>query len=312
MSLKSLLKTWRQCVALAGLVVVTAALGDGHPAETLTLWPGAAPGDGAPGGEEGDTTKPADGRVAGRTVARVGNVWRPTMAFYPAPAANNTGAAVLVCPGGGYHILATDLEGTEVCHWLNGIGVNAALLKYRVPARAGRPKHEAPLQDAQRAMGLLRQHALDWKVDPARIGALGFSAGGHLAAVLSCQFEARSYPAVDAADQLSSRPDFTVLIYPAYLCAHDGALELAPELTVTHRTPPAFLAMSFDDPVHYENVVAYSTALHRAAVGAEVHLYPSGGHGYGLRPGVAAARWSDRAADWLRDEGWLAPRPPGP
>lgn len=277
----------------------------------LPLWPAIAPGDVSSKAVEADTSKPNDGLVAGKSVVRLGNVSQPTVAYHPAQADKNTGALVLVCPGGGYNILAMDLEGTEICDWLNGAGVNAALLKYRVPRRPDRAKHDAPLQDSQRAMGLIRQHAAEWGVDPNRVGILGFSAGGHLAAATSCQFTRRTYPRVDAADDLPSRPDFTILIYPAYLTATDGSLDLAPEIAITAKSPPAFIAMTVDDPVHYENAVAYATALRRANQRVELHLFPSGGHGYGLRrPGPPVTSWPERAAEWLGSEGWLKPRKP--
>jgi acetyl esterase/lipase len=276
-----------------------------EPKEVIALWPGTAPGDGAPKGEEADMTKPGEGLVSGRRVARIGNVSKPTVSFFPAPKGSNTGAAVLVCPGGGYNVLAWDLEGTEVCEWLNRSGVNAALLKYRVPRRDGRAKHDGPLEDAQRAMGLIRRHAEAWAVDPKRIGILGFSAGGHLAATASNQPK-RNYAAVDDADALPCRPDFTVLIYPAYLTATDGGLDLAPEVAVGGETPPAFLAMTADDGVHYENAMAYTLALKKAGVPVELHIFPEGGHGYGLRtPGPTVTKWPDLAADWMKARGVL-------
>jgi acetyl esterase/lipase len=239
-------------------------------------------------------------------VIRLGDVFQPTIAIYPAPPAHKTGAAVLVCPGGGYHILAMDLEGTEVCGWLNSLGVTAVLLKYRVPQRNGLAKHAAALQDAERALGLVRHRAADWGVDPKRIGVLGFSAGGHLAAVLSAQTQARGYPIVDAADEMSCRPDFTILVYPAYLTVKEENDRIAPELEVSTNTPPTFMCMAEDDSVRVENVLHYALALRKANVPLELHIYPTGGHGYGLRPTAeAATTWPQRAAEWLRARGWL-------
>src|SRR5689334_7108249 len=186
-------------------------------AEVNELWRGTAPGEQGNIPAEQDTTKPTDELIAGKRVIRLGNVSRPTIAVYPAPRDHNTGAAVLVCPGGGYHILAMDLEGTEVCEWLNSIGVTGVLLKYRVPKRATDEGHTYPLQDAQRAMGIIRSHAGDWAVDPKRIGILGFSAGGHLAANLSNNNQTRGYARIDSADDQSCRPDFALLIYPGLL-----------------------------------------------------------------------------------------------
>jgi acetyl esterase/lipase len=186
-----------------------------HP--TLLLWPNGAPATSGPLtaiGPEHDTTTANDKLIAGRPLVRLGDVSAPTITLYAAPKATNTGAAVVVFPGGGYSILAIDLEGTEVCDWLNSISVNCVLLKYRVPNSGPYPKSSAALQDAQRAMGMVRQHAAELGIDPKRVGVLGFSAGGHLAAAISTHYDQRLYPVVDAADQLSCRPDFAIVIYP--------------------------------------------------------------------------------------------------
>jgi acetyl esterase/lipase len=218
----------------------------------------------------------------------------------------NTGAAVIVCPGGGYHILAMDLEGTEVAEWLNSIGVTAVLLKYRVPARKDRQRYEAPLEDAQRAMGLVRQNAASWGIHPDRIGVMGFSAGAHLSAVLSCNYAQRRYAPIDAADQLSCRPDFTMLIYPAYLTVAKEGDKIAPELNLTTSPPPAFLVQTQDDSVRVETSIFYYLALKHAKVPVEMHLYPSGGHGYGLRSTEkAVTAWPQRAEQWMRGLGLL-------
>jgi len=181
-------------------------------------------------------------------------------------------------------------------------------LKYRVPRRAGQPQHGPPLQDAQRALGLLRQQASALGIDPQRIGVLGFSAGGHLAAMLSTHHEARTYPAIDAVDQVSCRPDFCVLIYPAYLAPKGSTGEISPELEVKKGTTPStFLAMAEDDPIGVENPIFYYLALKRAQVPAELHLYPIGGHGYGLRrTNNSVTTWPDRVEDWMKASGWLA------
>jgi len=278
-----------------------------EPAKVIDLWPGTAPGDKGEIGKEQDMTKPDEGLVAGKAVIRLGNVAKPTVSVYPPPPEKNTGAAVMVCPGGGYHILALDLEGTEVCEWLNSIGVTAALLKYRVPKREGDDAHLFPLQDAQRALGLIRHRAKEWGIDPKRIGVLGFSAGGHLAASLSNNYEQRRYPSVDEADNASCRADFLLLIYPAYLFRSKESTELADEMKVTEKTPPTFIAMAADDPVHVENAFYYGLALKKAGVPVEVHIYDKGGHGYGLRSRKDApvTSWPDRATDWLRSRGLL-------
>ena len=277
-----------------------------EPRNIIELWPNGAPGEKEEIGEERDMTKPTDNLIAGKPVIRLGHVSKPTISIYrPAPA-NDTGAAVLVCPGGGYHILAWDLEGTEVCEWLNAIGVTGVVLKYRVPKRAHLERHAAPLQDAQRALGILRQRAADFKIDQNRIGALGFSAGGHLAAALSTHYQERTYARIDEADQVSCRPDFVVLIYPGYLTLKEHNDKIAPELAITTNAPPTFLVMTQDDPVRPENAVFYALALKQANVPVELHLYPSGGHGYGLRrTKETVTTWPERVADWMRSRGLL-------
>jgi len=274
--------------------------------QPIPLWPGQAPGEEKDIGEERDTTGPDGGLVAGRRVIRLGHVSTPTITFYRPDPERNTGAAVLVCPGGGYHILALDLEGTEVCEWLNSIGVTGILLKYRVPRREGLEKHTAPLQDAQRALGLVRHRAGQYGIDPRRIGVLGFSAGGHLAAALSTHSTERTYPRIDAADEVDCRPDFAVLVYPGYLVDSEQKDRVAPDLAVSASAPPTFLVMSQDDPVGVDNALAYTRALQQAGVPTELHLYPSGGHGYGLRRTYhLVTTWPDRVADWMRSQGWL-------
>jgi acetyl esterase/lipase len=271
-----------------------------EPAKVLELWSGAAPGEQGDVGQERDVTKPADNLVAGKRVIRLGNVSKPTIALYRPPADKNTSAAVVVCPGGGYSILAMDLEGTEVCDWLNSLGITGVLLKYRVPKRAGLEKHTAALQDAQRALGVVRYQAREWGIDPKRIGVLGFSAGGHLAAAVSNNYEQRTYPKVDDADATSCRPDFTLLIYPAYLTVKEQHDTIAPDLTITSNTPPTFVAMAEDDPIRVETALFYALALRKAQVPFELHVYPRGGHGYGLRPTKdLVTTWPQRAAEWM-------------
>ncbi|HVU26027.1 MAG TPA: alpha/beta hydrolase [Opitutus sp.] len=280
----------------------------------IRLWPDKPRGGAAATAPEADTTKPGDNLIAGRPLIRLGNVSEPTITIYSPDAAKNTGAAAVVCPGGGYYILAMDLEGTEVCAWLNSIGVTGILLKYRVPAPRESSVGEQvaagtfpPLQDAQRALGLVRSRAKEFGVDPQRIGVLGFSAGGHLSAALSNHYEKRDYAAIDAADQVSCRPDFCVLIYPGYLVREPDLTKVGAELAVAkEKTPPTFLAMAEDDPVHVENVIHYYLALKNAGVPAELHTYPTGGHGYGLRRTKdLVTTWPDRVADWMRAGGWL-------
>ena len=295
-------RRFRSLVILGVLLFPKVALTAVAPTP-IDLWPGTAPGETKDLGKEQDTTKTNDNLVAGKRVIRLGNVSKPTLTIYEPSKVKPTGAAVLVCPGGAYYVLALDLEGTEVCEWLNSIGVTAALLKYRVPRRAGLEKHAAPLQDAQRAMSLLRQRAPQLGIDPRRLGVLGFSAGAHLSAVLSTTTE-RTYPLVDDADQTEVRPSFTVLIYPAYLT--EVGEKVVPELKITTNTPPTFIAMTQDDPVRVEGALYYSLALKQAKVPAELHIYPTGGHGYGLRRTKdVVTTWPDRVVEWMKAGGWL-------
>ncbi len=270
----------------------------GH--ETIELWPGGAPGAPASLPPEADMTTAKDNLIAGKPVMRLGNVLKPTLTVY-APKAHNSGAAVVVFPGGGYRILAIDLEGTEVCDWLNAQGITCLLLKYRVPETGPYPKSSAALQDAQRAIGLAREHAAEWHIDPHRIGVLGFSAGGHLAAAVSTHFAERLYAPVDAADNLSCRPDFAVVIYPGYLALADQNFAPNAEIHPTSETPPTFVLQAEDDPVHVENAVVYFMALKNAKVPAELHVYAEGGHGYGLRrTALPVTGWPDLVDTWLR------------
>jgi acetyl esterase/lipase len=270
----------------------------------IPLWPGCAPGETNAASTGRDMSKPGDGLVAGKPVIRLGNVSQPSITIYRPPAGKNTGAAVVVCPGGGYNILAWDLEGTEVCDWLNSIGVTGVLLKYRVPKR-----DDGPLQDAQRALGLVRHRAPELGIDPRRIGVLGFSAGAHLAARLSANSTRRSYPAVDDADTAGCRPDFQILIYPGSLHQKDDLQKVPPDVAVTASTPPTFLVMAENDPVGVENVLIYALALKQAQVPCELHVYPTGGHGFGLRrTQELITAWPDRATEWMKSRGWLEHR----
>jgi len=228
----------------------------------------------------------------------------PTLTVYRPDKAKQNGTAVVVFPGGGYNILALDLEGSEICEWLNTIGVTAVLVKYRVPAREG-PRVGAPLQDAQRAVGMIRSRAAEWGIDPKRIGVMGFSAGAHLSALLSNSFDKRTYDRVDAADEASCRPDFTMLIYPWRLAA-ENTDTISPEMHTGPQTPPTFIVQTEDDIVRVENGLAYFKALKAANVPVEMHLYPAGNHGYGLRPSKnLVTTWPKRAADWLQSRGLI-------
>jgi acetyl esterase/lipase len=291
----------------SALVLIAATTGlAAAPAAPIPLWPKEAPGEKGGLGEEKDTTGAKGGLVAGKSVIRLGNVSQPTLTIYRPTKDKDTGAAVIICPGGGYNILAYDLEGSEICEWLNSIGVTGVLLKYRVPKRPGLEKHTAALQDAQRAVGLVRSRATEFGLDPKRIGILGFSAGGHLAAAACNNFDKRTYEPVDDADKASCRPDFAFLIYPAYLTVKEQGDKVSPELPITTNTPQTFLAMTQDDGVRVESALFYYLALKQAKVPAELHLYPTGGHGYGLRPSThGVTTWPKRAEEWMATRGLL-------
>ena len=279
----------------------------------MALWPGTPPG--APATPDRESLATAPNAVAGKPWLYVSNVSRPTLTVY-SPTGTNTGAAVVVFPGGGYQILAIDLEGTEVCDWLTARGITCVLLKYRVPLsgpswqnhRHINPKPAPALQDAQRAVGLVRFHAARWHVDPHKIGVLGFSAGGHLVAAISNGFERRTYRSVDAADTVSCRPDFAVAVYPGHLWAPErGALGFNPDIHVTRQTPPTFLVQAETDSVDNVNQsLVYYIALKDAGVPVEMHLYAAGGHAFGLRrTRDPITAWPTLVEKWLETIGIL-------
>lgn len=273
--------------------------------KTLDVWPGKPPGETTETAPEKVTVnKRKDGEIK-----IVTNVTQPTITVYRPAKDKDTGTAVLICPGGGYNVLAMDLEGEEVAAWLNSIGVTGIVLKYRVPRRKDDPKDGGPigaLQDAQRAMSLVRFKATDLKIDPKRIGMLGFSAGGHLTASLSTNFDKRRYDAIDDVDKASCRPDFAVLIYPGGVI-EKGKATLRTDIKVTKDTPPMFFAHASNDPVSSENSVALYLALREAKVPAEMHLYATGGHGFGLRKSdLPCSTWPARCEEWMRKSGYLA------
>jgi acetyl esterase/lipase len=276
----------------------------------IPIWPGKVPDAQPVAGPEYSQRvgeEPPYAVVAGK-------VSRPTMTVY-SPQGKNTGAAVVVFPGGGYWVLYMDLEGTEVCDWLTTKGITCVLLKYRVPGehlspRSGAyPKSPMALEDAQRTLGLVRFHAAEWRIDPHKIGVLGFSAGGHLVAAISTHFQKRLYPAVDAADKESCRPDFAVALYPGHMLEHVSKdFELNPYVPVTSKTPPTFLLQAEDDPVDpVQNSLIYYTALKQAGVPAELHLYAHGGHGFGLRrTKFPITKWPQLVETWLTTIGIIS------
>ncbi|MGH7173036.1 MAG: alpha/beta hydrolase [Gemmataceae bacterium] len=281
------------------LAIVSLAQSAEKP-EVLDVWPGKPPGETKPIGEE----KMEDSKG----VKRITNVSKPTLTIFRPAKDKDTGAAVVICPGGGYNILAWDLEGTEVADWLNSIGVTGIVLKYRVPRRADQPKDKPPLgalQDAQRALSLVRSKAKEWKIDPKRIGILGFSAGGHLAAWASTNFDKRAYETRDDIDKVDCRPDFAVLVYPGGVVPK-GKEEMAEEIRVRKECPPMFFAHAGNDRVTPENSVRMYLALKRAGVPAELHVYATGGHGFGLRPSKnPCSTWPKSCEAWLRSQGLL-------
>lgn len=274
----------------------------------IPIWPNGVPGPSANLPAEADTSNAKSELIAGKPLIRLGNVSVPTITLYKPAKAESPVPAVVVFPGGGYQILAIDLEGTEVCNWLNNAGIACVLLKYRVPNSGPYPKSSAALQDAQRAVGLVRQHAADWGIDSKRVGVLGFSAGAHLAAALSTHFDKRLYEPVDAADQLSCRPDFAVIVYPGYLALEEQGMKANPDINPTAQTPPTFIVQAEDDPVHVENATNYFLQLKQAGVPAELHIYAQGGHGYGLRrTALPVTAWPQLVDTWLRTIGITHP-----
>lgn len=266
----------------------------------VNLWPGKPPGDTATLPPESDQTRPSDTLIAGRRIIKLGNVSTPTLTIYKPAKHKDTGASVVICPGGGHHILAYDLEGTEVAEWLNTLGVTGVLLKYRVPFRDPAKPWLAALQDAQRAVSLVRAHATDWKLDPTRIGLLGFSAGGQITALSALSGNHREYERVDATDDVSSRPDFAILIYPGGL-EEKGKAQLRDIVSVTPGAPPMFFVHAFDDPVPVYNSLLLATELKKVGVSAEVHVFAEGGHGYGLRhvDGKPVTDWPKVCEHWM-------------
>ena len=256
--------------------------------EIIHLWPGQVPG------EKEAKHPPVQTDNTSGNVLRISDITDPAMVVFPAGNENN-GASVIVCPGGGYNYLAIDKEGFEIAEWLNKLGFTAFVLQYRVPK-----KQEGALQDVQRAIRIVRSRAEKWNLDPDKLGIMGFSAGGSLSARASTMYDTETYPPIDATDELSARPDFTLLIYPAYLDRGENR-SLTPELTVNENTPATFIFQTADDRLANGSLV-YAGALRDAGVSVELHLLPEGGHGYGMRPGITAAEtWPVLAEKWLRN-----------
>ncbi len=283
---------------LALTLAATSALAQ-RPSQptTLPLWPNGNPEPSKLTGPEFDPSKDSERIVSGKPAIRVTNISKPTLTVYSPPAAKNTGAAALVFPGGSYIRLAIAVEGTEVCDWLNSIGMTCILIKYRVPEDGHYPQNVENLEDAQQAMRITRAHAAEWKINPAKIGAIGFSAGAHLIVALSTHpdFQGANVPP----STIDARPNFQIVMYPGWLTGKEGKAD-AP-VQPTAEVPPTFLVMAENDyTAHVENALVYFQALKDAKVPAELHLFTEGGHGFGLRPtDLPISRWPALAETWL-------------
>jgi acetyl esterase/lipase len=328
-------------VGLALAAVLAAAIGLVHPAarasadtnpkdrfptsailqNQIPLWPGVAPGSEGLHLTEQITERSTDPKLHDRAIS---GVTEPSIVpFFPSSGRAN-GTAVLICPGGGYAYTTFDVEGYDIAKWLNSIGVTAFVLKYRLPAEGHQQGYNVPLEDGQRAMRLIRAHADDWKLDPNKIGVIGFSAGGHLASTLATQYSKAVYSKVDRADDLNARPNFLMLGYPVITMksgiTHSGTRlrlignnpsqqmidEFSNELHVTGDTPPTFIVQANDDPVSTLNSTLFYQALKSADVDAEMHIFRQGGHGYGIRKAHGSlVLWTALADEWLYSTGFI-------
>jgi acetyl esterase/lipase len=297
-------------VALFSLVLIC-------PATTadpliVDVWPGRAPDETGDIGPEKVLMSPASGRTdieVAEPTRMITNVSKPTLTIYRPPKDRDTGTAMLICPGGGYWNLYWQLEGEEVATWLNSVGITGIILKYRVPRHPDEIKGEParrPLQDAQRAVSLVRSRAAEWGIHPDRIGIVGFSAGGHLAIATATNFDKRAYEAADDVDKISCRPDFAVAVYSGYLKSKDKD-ELAPAIRIPSGTPPIFLAHGGDDTISPpQNSALMYLALKQAGVPAELHIYGGTAHDFGVRANDRAySTWTASCAHWLRERGLL-------
>ena len=274
--------------------------------EVIKIWDGKRSDDDRKLGEERDINKPTDKRVGGARIIKLTDVAVPELHVYHAKGESRSDSAVIICPGGGYHILAWDLEGTEVAEWLNSIGVSAMVLKYRVPTRK-EPRWKMPVQDAQRAISIAKNRAKKWKLNPEKIGILGFSAGGRTAGI-AAYTDKRHYEQKDVADGQSCIPSFAILIYPWMLATRDNDEErLVDEIKLTSQSPAAFIVHAFDDPVHPASSLQLAVGLKKVGVPSELHLYDAGGHGYGLRDVKKhpVTTWEDRCKEWMARKGLL-------
>jgi acetyl esterase/lipase len=284
----------------------------GH--KQIPIWPGHIP-DARPITGPEVTKLDTKNLIGGKSLTYINTVSIPTLTVYKPTAAKNTGAAVIVFPGGGYQIIAIDLEGTEVCDWLTAKGITCILSKYRVPGEdvlpksGGYPKSPEALEDAQRTISLVRAHAAGYGIDPHKIGVLGFSAGGHLVAATSVHFARRIYKPVDTFDTVSCRPDFAIALYPGHLYTTENSINLNPDIAthITRNTPPTFLLQNENDRVdRVEDSISYFFGLKKAGVPTEMHVYAEGGHAFGLRPTkYPATHWPALVETWLHTIGML-------
>lgn len=286
-------------LVLLALAVLSLSSLSASPQAPILLWP-----DGVPGEAELQLPPESVEKKGDYQIDILSNVSQPSLTLYPAEKA--TGTAILVCPGGGYNILATSHEGVEICEWLNRLGITAGLLKYRVPRREGQEKHVPAWQDARRAIQLMRERAAEWKINPERIGVLGFSAGGHLAAVALTGEGQRAQIKASAPEELKSLPDFGLLIYAAYLLDEANPDRLSPEVQVDETTPPTFLAVAHDDRRFVEGSARFYLEMCRGERPAELHIFAKGGHGFGFKNTPEAIRqWPALAEQWLAAQGLL-------
>jgi acetyl esterase/lipase len=276
----------------------------------IDIWPGKPAGDDADKiGEEKFFELMVKGKphlVDGMPTKWLTNVTKPTLTVYRPAKDKDTGAAVLIAPGGGYHNLGWDVEGTEIAEWLNSIGITGIILKYRCPRRLGDEKGvppAGPLKDAQRAIRLVRSKAKDWGIDPKRIGMVGFSAGGHLVGSACTNFDKRTYEPIDDVDKISCRPDFGIMCYSGYFKVNDA---LAPTVKTPADAPPLFFVHASDDTISdAEHSVTFYLALKRAKIDTELHIYATGGHGFGVRRGSPCFGWTTTCANWMKQRGFL-------
>lgn len=292
-------------LAAAGLLSPCVVADDGKSTADLivSIWPDSPPPWLAPDQPEHDTSGPDGRSVGGKPVIRLGFVSKPELHVYQ-PKQNASDTAVLVCPGGGYSILAWDLEGTEIAQWLQGVGVTAIVVKYRVPTGKSEAKWLAPVQDIQRSVSLVRSGAING-VSPKRIGVLGFSAGGNAAARVATAAK-RYYQPIDSHDEASANPDFAVLVYPAYLVGEGDSAKLIDDLEINEKSPPMFFAHAADDRVSCINSVMMFSKLTENGVASSLHVFASGGHGFGGRvANQPTDAWRDLCTDWMKSQGWF-------